>query len=247
MSYLEARAAKRKKHLEACAKRRNARIVRGRAVVVDDTKDSPAPAGADREYSIALAAFDQQIETLRAQYSDHAERNAHMPPILNSVKQYLTDWMASGKTHQNDVLVKAAVMACDIQDWELAIEYTDVAVQHDMQSGMKRNLPNFIADAIRIAHAGLEKAAIAQGEAIEPFSLPDAFFTVLDRIESDAWAVEFIVQTKNQKMAGLAYESNGDWENAEKYYALAHRDETRGVKGRLERAQANNVSNNIPK
>ncbi len=241
MGYLENQAAKRQQHLEACANRRKTRLVRNREVAAADGETLPLPPGADREYSIALAALEQQLATLKSQYSDHAERNRHLPPILNSVKQYLTDWIASGKTHQNDVLIKAVVMACDTGEWDLAIEYTDIAVKHNMQSGMKRNLPTFVADAIRIAHVEREKTAIAQGDALQPFELPEAFYTVLERIANEQWAVEFIAQTKNQKMAGLASESRQDWANAEKYYELAHRDPTRGVKGRLEKAKAKQV------
>lgn len=239
MSYFLTHAKRRNDHLAACQKRRQGGS-KQRATRKTSGGDKPLPPGADRHYGAHLSVLEEQLASLRTTYPDHAERNQHKPKILADYMPVVDAFIEAGGTHQNDILIHLIITACDVGNWDTAIRYADYANTHQMTSpeGWDRNMVTFVADAIRIAHADVESAAIKQKDAIQPFDLPPQFFQVLNNIESGDWDVHFTAQCKNQKMAGVWAEANGEWADAVKYYTAANRDKTRGVKARLDKAQA---------
>lgn len=176
---------------------------------------------ADREYSVWAKVIENDVNHLKASYPDHAERAELMPSLIDKYRDYLSAWIASGQTHQNDVLVRCAIWAGDCGQYAYAIDLADHGL--NMATGMKRDLPTLLTDVILQAKA----------------STDDDVLLIVERIESGAWVVNHPLMAKVYKWAAKHFEKS-DPEKALHFASLAHETypnvAVKGLKESLEKA-----------
>lgn len=209
--------------------------------VLPTRPEAEAPPEATKEFGIWLATAKMDWDRLKA-IPDHAERDRLAPGLLEKYRELLTDWMARGETHQNNVLVMNIIWAVNAKRWDVLLPLADYAVKtHQVLTFFDRDLPTFVADSVKDYAETLYKAS-QQGQEkgdLNRFELPPIFAKVLDRIVNAEWSVNYVAVAKYHKLAGLAAESQGHWLKAVEHYRLANKYPNVGVKTRLENAENN--------
>ncbi len=224
------------------------------AVKAERQKPTPPPKGLQPDtvpgdYALMAALVKQDIEHLKAEFpDDHAARNKAKGEVLKKYRQYLTDWMQAGQTHQNDVLVQNVMWALDSTQYEWMLELADYAIKTNQAiTWVKRNLATIIADTVvqaaddqLIRREGKKRMGGIQAETPELKDLEVIFKAMLERVEHWPLSAKNIIRAQYAMVAGFLAERDKNWPDAARWYGLA--DELKpdiGVKGRLKEAEKN--------
>lgn len=115
---------------------------------------APAASG---DYAVWQAACKHDWDALKT-IADHAVRNQRKPALLDKYRDYLTRWAYDNRAapHQNDVLVRNLVWACDAGQWVYARNLADdCAATHQANTLMERTPCTFFVDsAVQAAEKG---------------------------------------------------------------------------------------------
>lgn len=223
-----------------------AAVRKGGSVATANTGSIPdqddKPSGTLAVYSIWKSQVKADWDRLKAE-PDHAERDRQKPALVQRYwEEYLQGWIASGETHQNDVLAVVLVWAADVPECRWLMELVDAAVATACALpkwlNFKSELLTHVSDTIRNRAEQVYKASQQGGEdgAFKPFHLPDDFQGLFGRVVAGDLQINFVSVAKFNKLAGLEAESHGDWQRALACYQAANEYPNVAVKGRLENA-----------
>lgn len=158
---------------------------------------------AEQEYVVWAKVVENDVNHLKATYPEHDERAKHMPAMIDKYRDYLKGWIASGQTHQNDVLVRCAIWAADCGQYDYAIELTDHALS--MKTGMKRDLPTLVTDTV------LQSKTAGD----------DAILMLVKRVDAADWIINHPLMAKVYKWAAKHFEKS-DPAEALRFAKAAH-------------------------
>lgn len=204
-----------------------------------------------RQFGINAPALSREYEVLKELVRSDHQRIKNMPDdtekkkreksrLLNQYRDYLTQWIAAGERHNNDVLFFNVVWAADVGEWTWLLTLTDYAVETGQVIDIFKSTPDSIA-AREIYYA----ADRATKDAV---AIPDCFFIAFEKSKTGHWKIPNALLAKYYKLAGiLKHESGLDFktkslidvampcfETAKKYYEQAELlDKKAGCKGRL--------------
>ena len=138
-----------------------------------------------KNYELWQAACKHDWDALKA-IPDHAQRNKQKPVALEKYRAYLNEWFAAGYYHQNDVLVRNLVWACDANQWAYALDLADMCAKSQQANTlMERTCETFFVDCVH--------QALIPNSATD---LVEAAIHAAERIVSKKWMVGHISHAK---------------------------------------------------
>jgi len=156
------------------------------------------------EKTVLTETIKADVSSLKTTHPDHSNRNAATPPYLDKYREYCTDALARGDTETPDpILVQCAIWAINCADFEFAVGLVDHCKL--MESGMKRSLPELMADMV------------LQDERADD----DAKLSVLERVRDEEWTVNHPLMAKLFKWGAYHFEKH-DLGSAKEYAERAH-------------------------
>lgn len=147
-------------------------------------------AGCDpsRDYAMWAAACKQDWDALKA-IPDHAVRNRRKPAMLDKYRDYLSRWAYDYRQnpHQNDVLTRNLVWACDAEQWEYALQLADDCVAtNQVMTFIERPPATFVTDSLV---QWMEKNTA-------PLSIATLAANIAERVEQQQWDINHVSAAK---------------------------------------------------
>lgn len=104
----------------------------------------------NKEYDIVKASLDGDIVTLKG-LKTIAEKLAYKAHIIPNYLDYLQQYQAQGHNHPNGILSQVMVWLFDTEQFELAHQYAELAIEQGQKLPARFNTPNiqtFICDTL---------------------------------------------------------------------------------------------------
>lgn len=172
------------------------------------------------EKTVLSETIKADVSSLKTAYPEHPARNAATPPYLDKYREYCDEALqrADAETH-DPILVQCAIWAINCAEFGFATQLVDHC--KGMNSGMKRTLPELIADMV------------LQDERAND----DDRLAVLNRIDAETWVVNHPLMAKLYKFGAIHFEKS-DLAVAVDYAVKAHETYANvGVKTLMETLQ----------
>lgn len=187
------------------------------------------PDDAIENFGLWVASAKMDWDRLKA-IKEHATRNLHKPELLEKYRPIMDAYIEAEATHDNPILGILIIWATDVADWATVLRYADIAAKNQQATILiKRDLWTFATDSM------------LQAEGDIPFA------ELLQRIESGDWGVNWPLEAKVYKRAGLLAQKDGDPAEALKWFELANETyENVGVKRKIEALKSQLASGEKP-
>lgn len=205
--------------------------------VLCGTKPNANQSGLSREYEVLKELVRSDHQRIKNMPDDTEKKKREKSRLLNQYRDYLTQWIAAGERHNNDVLFFNIVWAADTGEWDWLLKLTDYGVKTGQVNDIFKSEPQTIA-AREVYYAADRAIEYHDDRATKSITaVPACFCLVLAKVESGDWTIPKALKAKFFKIAGLICQFNGGDKNLQKakvYYMEAESlDSKVGCKGRL--------------
>lgn len=173
-------------------------------------------------YSTMIKSDDMSLKNI----PDHSERNKLKPVFINKYREYLEEYMAAKETHDNNVLFNCMVWACDVEQWDWAIELCDYAIetQQKQPENWRRSHVEIVADA---AFKACEKV-FKSGE-----KMPKLWLDIFNRLIEKQWLIDDDLFARYLKIEGEIIKETEPQKALEYFKRAQDLKPDIGVKGRI--------------
>lgn len=168
-----------------------------------------------REYGVLQQLVFSDYQRLKNTPDSNGDKHkAEKARLLNVYREYLTDWIAKGERHNNDVLFFNIVWAADVGEWDWLFKLTDYAVETGQTNTIFKSNAESVASREIFYHAerGHKEDSVVFSH----------FYTAFDRIEAGSWVVPTELKAKFYKLAGIKAQEENDLVTAQQYYQIAN-------------------------
>ncbi len=179
-------------------------------------KDGLSVEGQPSSYEIAVLQLEQHLKMLSGK---SAEDKASMKyEFIKEYMGFLEDYRSSGQKYVNEVLSRIIVWMMDCEQFELALDWADFAIEQQQPSPkhFSRDFPTVVCESIH-GWAKKQFEDTKKSDSAAPY-----FDQMIDRLTSGQWVVsEIIVESKIYKLAGNMAMENENYASAVEWYSRA--------------------------
>lgn len=180
---------------------------------------------ADDYDQFQLLVNSMEVDLRRLSGLSHSERDKlKAADLIPKYQPIALDYLESGDSYRNPVLVEVIIMMMDIGDIPAALELALPAVEQKQpmpRRFKKTNLPTFIADNV----IAWSNAQLARDKKIEP-----CFSNTFEAMMDDGWKVPREVVAKFHKIAAEVAMKDGQLEQALEHFIRASEIDPSGAK-----------------
>lgn len=161
------------------------------------------PANAQKHLALMISALAEDCARLSDLNSMEARQRLKREELLPKYLEYVQRYRESGLNHPNAVLMQVLVWLFDTEQFELALELADFAMEQKqaMPERFRRDIPTFIADTV-IDWADAEYKA---GRSPEPY-----VSQLLPRVDGE-WQLYEKIPARYHKLLGQIAFDREEW------------------------------------